>query len=128
MHKFEKEQVLLIYQYLNQATGGGFGVRDEKLLDSALQSAFQTFNGQELYPTKQEKAARLGHSLICNHAFLDGNKRIGMHIMLSFLEINGIRLTASIDEMFRVAHDVATGEMKYDELHKWILENQWRQT
>lgn len=107
-----------------QATGGGVGLRDEGLLDGALQNVFQTFDGEELYPTKQEKAARLGYSLISNHAFLDGNKRIGMYIMISFLRMNGIRLDLTDDEIVRVGKAVATGEMDYEKLHQWILERQ----
>ena len=65
-------------------------MRDFGLLESALESAYATFDGQELYPSKEEKGARLGYALISNHAFVDGNKRIGMYVMLTFLEVNGI--------------------------------------
>ena len=77
MTKFTKEKVLLLHQYIAAETGGSVGVRDEGLLESALQSAFATFDGRELYPTKEEKAARIGASLVANHSFLDGNKGIG---------------------------------------------------
>ena len=70
-----------------EETGGSFGIRAEELLDSALEGIFQTFDGKELYPTKEEKGARLGYSLISSHAFIDGNKRIGMYVMLTFLEL-----------------------------------------
>ena len=76
MIKFDDEKVLLLHQLITQATGGSEGVRDIGLLDSALESIYATFDGAELYPTKEEKAARLGYSLISNHAFVDGNKRI----------------------------------------------------
>ena len=56
------------------------------LFDSAVNAAYATFDGQELFPSKEEKAAKIGYSLISNHAFVDGNKRIGMYIMLTFLE------------------------------------------
>ena len=69
-----------------QETGGSQGVRDVGLLDSAVNAAYATFDGQELFPSKEEKAAKIGYSLISNHAFVDGNKRIGMYIMLTFLE------------------------------------------
>ncbi|MCL2587202.1 MAG: type II toxin-antitoxin system death-on-curing family toxin [Firmicutes bacterium] len=120
---FSKEKMLLLHQYMAEQTGGGVGLRDAGLLDSAVQSAFQTFDGAELYPTKQEKAARIGHSLISNHAFVDGNKRMGMYVMISFLEMNGIRLNITDDEIVNTAKAVATGKMKYDALHKWILNN-----
>lgn len=81
MIRFSQEKVLLLHQLITEETGGDNGVRDYGLLDSTLESVYQTFDGQELYPTKQEKGARLGYTLISNHAFVDGNKRIGMYVM-----------------------------------------------
>ena len=92
MIKFSKEKVMLLHQIMAEATGGSTGVRDNNLLESAVEGAYATFDGVELYPSKEEKAAKLGFSLISNHAFVDGNKRIGMYIMLSFLDINGIKI------------------------------------
>ncbi len=112
----------LLHQLIAEETGGSIGVRDEGLLESALESAFITFDGNELYPSKEEKAARIGFSLISNHAFVDGNKRIGMHIMLSFLELNGIRLRCSDEEIVETGLGVASGEMQYEDLLKWIKE------
>ena len=123
MIRFSREKVLLLHQLVIEETGGAADVRDLDLLDSALASAFQTFDGKELYPTKEEKAARIGYSLISNHAFVDGNKRIGMYILLTFLETNGIRLHPSVDEVARVGFAVARGEMDYDGLLAWIREN-----
>ena len=120
MIKFSKEKVLLLHQLLAQETGGGIGVRDEGLLDSALEGAFATFDGQELYPSKEEKGARLGFTLISNHAFVDGNKRIGMYVMLTFLEVNGIRMEATNEEVAQVGLDVAAGRMGYEELLGWV--------
>lgn len=97
MIRFSKEKVLLLHQILAEATGGSMGVRDEALLDSALESAFAGFGNKEFYPTKEEKGARLGYALISNHAFVDGNKRIGIYVMMSFLEMNGIRLILILD-------------------------------
>ena len=123
MIRFSREKVLLLHQLVIEETGGAADVRDLDLLDSALASAFQTFDGKELYPTKEEKAARIGYSLISNHAFVDGNKRIGMYILLTFLETNGIRLRPSVDDVARVGFAVARGEMDYDGLLAWIREN-----
>ena len=81
MIRFSQEKVLLLHQLIVTETGGSPELRDINLLDSALESVFQTFGGQELYPSKEEKGARLGYSLISNHAFVDGNKRIGMYVM-----------------------------------------------
>ena len=123
MIKFSREKVLLLHKLMTEETGGDPNLRDIALLESALESAFQTFDGQELYPSKEEKGARLGYSLISNHAFVDGNKRIGMYIMLTFLEVNGIRIYPSVDDVIRVGLAVASGEMKYEELLEWIYEN-----
>ena len=123
MIRFSREKVLLLHQLVIEETGGAADVRDLDLLDSALASAFQTFDGKELYPTKEEKAARIGYSLISNHAFVDGNKRIGMYVLLTFLETNGIRLHPSVDEVARIGFAVARGEMDYDGLLAWIREN-----
>ena len=120
MIKIGKDKVLLLHQLMAEATGGDTGVRDEALLESALESVYATFNGEELYPSKEEKAARLGFSLISNHAFVDGNKRIGIYIMLLFLELNGIRIEAGNDEVAALGMTVADGTAGYDEILKWI--------
>ena len=73
MIKFSKDKVLLLHRLIAEETGGSIGLRDEALLDSALENAFAGFGGQEFYPTKEEKGARLGYTLISNHAFVDGN-------------------------------------------------------
>ncbi|HWS28534.1 MAG TPA: type II toxin-antitoxin system death-on-curing family toxin [Clostridia bacterium] len=122
MIKFSQEKVLLLHQLITEETGGDSGVRDYALLDSALESAYATFGGVELYPTKEEKAARLGFALISNHAFVDGNKRIGMYVMLTFWEVNGIRMVCTNEEVARVGLAVADGSMKHKELLAWILE------
>ncbi len=123
MIEFSAEKVLLLHQLLTQETGGDPELRDLGLLDSALKQAFQSFGGQELYPTKEEKGARLGYSLIANHAFVDGNKRIGMYVMLTFLEVNGIRLNPTNEEVARVGWAVASGEMDYDALVQWVKDH-----
>lgn len=123
MIKFSKEKVLLLHQLLAEATGGSIGVRDEGLLDSALEQAFSGFGDREFYPTKEEKGARLGFSLISNHAFVDGNKRIGIYIMLTFLEMNGIRIHCTDKELVTVGLSVADGSMDYDQLLQWIHEH-----
>lgn len=123
MIKFSKEKVLLLHQLIAQETGGSIGIRDEGLLESALEAAFSTFGGQELYPSKEEKGARIGFSLISNHAFVDGNKRIGVCVMLTFLEVNGIRLDCTNEEVVHVGLSVADGSMGYDELLSWVREH-----
>ncbi len=120
MIKFDKEKVLLLHQLIAQETGGAVGVRDAGLLDSALENAYATFDGEELYKTKEEKAARLGLSLISNHAFVDGNKRIGVYVMLTFLEAGGIKMSCSNDDVVELGLSVASGKMKYEDIFKWI--------
>ncbi len=124
MIKFSREKVLLLHKLITEETGGDPNVRDIALLESALESAFATFNGVELYPTKQEKGARIAYSLISNHAFVDGNKRIGMYVLLTFLETNGIKIRPTNEEVARIGLAVASGEMKYNDLLEWIIENQ----
>ena len=123
MIKFSKEKVKLLHQLLAEATGGSVGVRDEGLLDSALESAFAGFEGQEFYPSKEEKGARLGYALISNHVFVDGNKRIGTYIMLTFLEMNGIRIQCTDEELVHIGLSVADGSMKYEELLQWVRDH-----
>lgn len=121
MIRFTEERVKLLYKLMVEATGGSFGIRDENLLGSALEGIFQTFDGKELYPTKEEKGAMLGYSLISNHAFVDGNKRIGVYVMLTFLEVNGIRIECTDDELIELGLGVAAGKISYEELLDWIL-------
>ena len=123
MIKFSREKVLLLHKLLAEATGGAVGVRDEGLLDSALEGAFAGFGDQEFYPTKEEKGARLGYSLISNHAFVDGNKRIGVYVMLSFLEMNGIKLRCTDEELVHIGLSVADGSMGYEELLQWVIDH-----
>lgn len=121
MIKFSKEKVLLLHKMIAQETGGSIGLRDEALLDSALENAFSGFGGIEFYPSKEEKAARLAYSLISNHAFVDGNKRIGVYVMLTFLEVNGIRIDCADDEIVELGLSVASGKMDYEAILAWIL-------
>ena len=123
MIRFSKEKVLLLHKIMAEATGGGVGVRDEALLDSALEGVFAGFGDQEFYPTKEEKGARLGYTLISNHAFVDGNKRIGVYVMLSFLEMNGIRIRCTDEELVHIGLSVADGSMDYPELLEWVMEH-----
>lgn len=123
MIRFSKERVLLLHRILIEQTGGEDGVRDMGLLESALAACNATFDGKELFPSKKEKAARLCTGLVSNHAFVDGNKRIGVYVMLTFLEVNGIRLNATDEELVEIGLSLAQSEMKYEELLSWILQH-----
>lgn len=124
MIRFSKEKVLLLHQILIEQTGGEDGVRDTGLLESALAACYATFDGKELFPSKEEKAARLCTGLISNHAFVDGNKRIGIYVMLTFLEVNGIRLQVTDEELIEIGLSIAQSNMQYDELLQWILKHE----
>ena len=123
MIKFSKDKVKLLHQLISEETGGSVGIRDEGLLESALKGAFATFDGKDLYPSKEEKGARLGFTLISNHAFVDGNKRIGMYVMLTFLEVIGIRIEATNEDVAQSGLAVAAGEMDYKALLNWVVEH-----
>ncbi|MGI6713549.1 MAG: type II toxin-antitoxin system death-on-curing family toxin [Bacilli bacterium] len=122
MIKLTKARVLLLYQMMVKQTGGAYGIRDEKMLESAIEAPFQTFDGQDLFPSKIEKAARLGCGLIANHPFIDGNKRIGFYIMMIFLEVNGICLSFDHEEIERLALGIAAGEIRYEDLLRVLEE------
>ena len=120
MKILSKRQILMLHTALIAQTGGIDGVRDEGLLDSAINAPFQTFAEQDLYPTVLEKAARLGFGLISNHPFLDGNKRIGAHAMLTFMGVNQINLCCTDEELISLILQVASGRLDYDEMLEWL--------
>ncbi len=123
MTRISSEKIKLLHQLMAEATGGSVGVRDEGLLESAAEGAFATFDGVELYPSKEEKAAKLGYSLVSNHAFVDGNKRIGVYVMISFLELNGIHIDSSDEDVIALGLGVADGSMSQDDVLKWIYDH-----
>lgn len=124
MIRLGKEKILLLHKLLIEQTGGEDGVRDMGLLESAIAACDATFDGQDLFPTKEEKAARLCTGLVSNHAFMDGNKRIGVYVMLTFLEVNGIRLNVTDDELVTIGLSLAQSKMKYEELLQWVLKHE----
>jgi death-on-curing protein len=113
-------EVLELYRRVVEATGGSLGIRDLHGLESALAQPRMTFEGDDLYPTVVEKAAALAFSLIKNHPFVDGNKRVGHAAMELFLLINGFEIRASTDEQEHLILHVASGEADRDELVDWL--------
>lgn len=103
------DDVLLLHADLIAQSGGSMGLRDRNGLESAVAQPQMAFGGQDLYPTLAEKAAALGFSLIANHAFVDGNKRIGHKAMETFLVLDGHELDASVDEQEAIVLRVAAG-------------------
>ena len=114
----------MLHANLIAETGGSDGIRDENLLESAISAPFQTFDSIEIFPSIQQKAARLGFGLIKNHDFIDGNKRIGTHAMLVFLALNKIELDYTQADLVDIILKVAAGESSFDDLLNWILDHQ----
>lgn len=123
MKKLSKEQVITIHSMLINQTGGIDGIKDEGLLESALNAPFQTFDGQYIYKTTKAKAAKLGYFLIKNHPFIDGNKRIGILVMMTFLEINGIEIDCTDEELIILGLGLADGSIDDIELLNWIMDH-----
>ena len=124
MIRLSKSQILLMHEQLITQTGGSTGLRDEGMLDSALNAPFQTFGGEDVYPSLQQKATRLCFGLVKNHPFVDGNKRIGAHVMLVFLALNGIELQHTQAELSEVILQLAAGTLQSTDLLDWILSHQ----
>ena len=115
-----------IYELHNQLEDAfilSSGVRDENLLASAVNTPFQTFMGNDLYPTIYDKAAQLCYGIANNHPFTDGNKRTALHSMYVYLIINGFDITATQQEIENLIINVAAGKMTNTELANWLREN-----
>ena len=124
MIRITKKQVLMLHKQLIDEYGGSPGVRYENLLESALETPFQSFGGEELYPNVQAKAARLCYGLVKNHSMVDGNKRIGAHAMLVFLALNGRELEYTQKELSDIILEIAAGNKECDDLLHWIIEHE----
>lgn len=121
MKRISRDQVLMLHSMVIKQSGGIEGVRDNGLLDSALNLPFQSFNNQELYPSIQSKAARLCYSIINNHPFIDGNKRTGILVMLVFLRINNIIIQCKDEEIIDLGMGIASGKYDLSYIVKWIM-------
>ena len=124
MRVLSKLQILLLHQQLVDETGGSPGLRDEGLLDSALNAPFQAFDDTSAYPSLQQKAARLCYGLVKDHPFVDGNKRIGAHAMLVFWAVNGLELSYTQQALADVILQAAAGEKGCENLLAWLLTHQ----
>ena len=114
------KQVLYLYQQIIQQSGGTVGLRDEGLLESAVYRPQASFGGQDLYPDLFTKAAALGHSIISNHPFVDGNKRVGFEAMRLMLRVNGRDLHASGEAKFTFVMDIAKGKLNEQAIADWL--------
>lgn len=121
MRTININQLIEFHKKITIKTGGSDGVRDKDLLESALNRAFVTFGGEELYNPIERKIAVITHSLISNHGFIDGNKRIGVSTMVLLSKLNGINLNHSQDDLINLGLRVAEGIYKEDDIFEWIL-------
>lgn len=124
MNRLTKPQVIAIHRQIIQKTGGTEGIRDDGLLESALEAPFLEFAGIPLYPTLEEKAARLAYGIAQNHAMVDGNKRLAVHCMLLFLLLNGKDLDYTLKEMETVILQTANHQMDPKTLAVWIRQHE----
>ena len=116
-------EILELHRSVIERWGGAGGIRDLGALESALAQPRQSFGGQDLYPDLTSKAAALCLSLVLNHPFIDGNKRIGHAAMETFLIVNGSELLASVDEQERIMLDLAAGTLSRENFVKWVTQH-----
>jgi len=116
-------EVVELHRLVIEAAGGSQGLRDLGALESAVAQPRMSFGGEDLYPTVVEKAAALCFSLVKNHPFLDGNKRVGHAAMETFLMLNGFELEATVDQQEGLILALAAGELERSELERWISEH-----
>ena len=122
MRYFTLLEVLDLHRQILEQSGGALGIRDLGLLESAIAQPLMTFGGEDLYPSVMEKAVAIGFSIIMNHPFVDGNKRTGHAAMEIFLILNGMEISASVDEQERIILAVASGKIEREELVEWLEE------
>lgn len=121
--QFTIQDIYELHKQLENAFILSSGVRDENLLASAVNTPFQTFMGNDLYPSLYDKAAQLCYGIANNHPFTDGNKRTALHSMYVYLIINGFDITATQQDVENMIIDVAAGNMTNTELAQWLREN-----
>ena len=117
------DEIIELHKKLIERTGGSHGLRDRNLLESAIYSAQAVFDGEEAYPTSEEKAARLCYSITNNHAFVDGNKRIGVFTMLMTLKLNSVKISYTQAELINLGLSVANNRLDYEAVLQWITEH-----
>ena len=115
------EQVLELHRMVIEQSGGSAGVRDRGALESAVAQPRLSFGGTELYPSVAEKAATIGFSIVCNHPFIDGNKRVGHAAMETFLVLNGLELVVTVDVQEACILQLASGDMIRQEFTNWVV-------
>lgn len=116
-------ELLQLYEAVMEATGGSPGVADLGLIESALAQPRAAFGDRELYSDLPTKAAALGYSLITNHGFADGNKRVGHAAMEAFLLLNSWEITCGVDEQETVILQVASGNCSREAFTRWLKDH-----
>ncbi len=115
-----RDELIVLHGFILEQSGGSAGIRDLPMLESAVAQPLMTFGGQELYPTIADKAAAICFSLVMNHPFIDGNKRIGHAALETFLVMNGYELDCSVGEQERLILQLAAGQIKRDDFTAWV--------
>jgi death-on-curing protein len=121
------EEILILHDYQIKRFGGKYGVRDIRMLESAIQRPQATFDGKDLYPTLFQKASAVVHSIIKNHPFVDGNKRTGIHAALTFLGENGIEVDVKNKDIVKLGLDISNDKISLKDLAGWFEQNQTKQ-
>jgi death-on-curing protein len=114
------ENILVFHKKIINETGGSLGIRDKGLVESALNRAFATYDGKDLYSSDTDKISVIAHSLICNHGFVDGNRRIGISVMLILLKMNNIKVKYTQKELVELGLKTAEGILKDRDILNWI--------
>ena len=123
MRYINLSEVFELHRRIIRESGGATGLRDLNGLEAAVAQPHMTFGGSDLYPTLNEKAASLCHSIIQNHPFIDGNKRVGHAAMEVMLVVNGYVIHASDDDQERIILGLASGDVSRDELVEWLADH-----
>lgn len=120
MKKMSKDLIIKLHEMLIRKSGGSYGLRDESLLESAIENAFLTFGGKELYPCDLDKIINTSYSIIMNHCFIDGNKRIGILVLVILLKENGFEISWTDDDLISLGLDIASGKMDKEDFKDFI--------
>lgn len=120
MIRLTKEEILVLHERLIERYGGIYGIRDENLLDSALNAPFQSYGDHEFFPSVVQKAVRLCFGLVMNHPFHDGNKRIGAMALLVTLDLNHLSIKTTSEELSEVILLLAAGTVNEEGLLHWV--------
>lgn len=115
------KELIVFHERIISKSGGSSGIRDLGLIKSALQRPYATFDGMDLYDTTEKKISVLVYSLISNHGFVDGNKRVGVAILVLLCKLNNVLIKFTQDELIDLGLNVASGKLNDLDIYDWIL-------